>query len=162
MEKFNGNLDKGKLKKFEINVQSFFDDEEYRTLVMRGCFYKMLDDMDAEKGFNLENPNPLRLLEPKDESRIENMYQLGFIDGMMTGVDIAKKRVVEGKLIHLHKKALTGQKNFANLLTELIDDSSKNGAMFMDGEMLRKFVDVLKFHGETAENELEKLSEITE
>lgn len=162
MEKFNGNIDKSKMEKFKINLRTFLDDEEYRDLVSKACFSKMLEDMDEALGFSLEDPNPVRILPKKEESQYEKMYFLGLLDGVFIGMDEAKLKLTNKKVSELHKTNLKSNVLFSETLLKIIKLCKKDSAIFMNGDTLGRFIDQIEGYKNINKENLQMFSELVE
>ena len=58
------------------------------------------------------------------------------------------------RIINLHVENLESNKRFSNALLEILDLCSKDGAVFINGETLKRLVHEIKSHGELAERHL--------
>jgi len=158
-------MDEFKRPKFgettEINLDAFFSDAEYRDLTINGAFQKLERDMQgvSKREFGVDAP-PMDMMPEQIKTFFKEGFKLGYPDAVASGVAGVKSRMK--KIIEHHLFIMKGNKAFADMMLEIINLTSKDGAMFMDGEQLETFKRNIKDFGKEGETQSKKISEIIE
>jgi len=127
---------------FKFNPEQWGQDEEYRTLVMKAKFKRVLEEM-TQQCDNLGEPNIVTQMSAKELEQNERMYQIGFIDGHE--LDFENNRDFRARMMDKNIRGIESHDSFISVVLQMLENCTGDGGeIFIASDEAQLLINTLK------------------